>query len=194
MSSPVNGFTNNPKIVYITKRDLFQLSCLHSGQEIWPRCSRSDFNSVSPRLRWYLLKAPLKWDFLDIYLTTFFGARNLKNTSAMRVTFLSKMVKIEPKFRKRQKKLEKMFSVSEIIKSEVESINCLYWEENTCHQQWMCSQVILRLWISIRETFFNWTAFTVINKYGKGAAVQISTVFHHIYHGICQSVLWNGTF
>ena len=32
LSSAVNLLTNSPKILYITKRDFFQLSCLHSDQ------------------------------------------------------------------------------------------------------------------------------------------------------------------
>ena len=37
-----------------------------------------------------------------------------------------------------QKKVQKMFSVSEIITSELAVLNCLYQEGNTCHQQSMC--------------------------------------------------------
>ena len=36
--------------------------------------------------------------------------------------------------------------------------------------------------ISIRETFWKSIACTVINKYSKGAAVQISTMFGLVYH------------
>ena len=43
-------------------------------------------------------------------------------------------------------------------------------------------------------TFLNSIVFTVINKYHKRAAVQISTVFGLIYHVPCPSVLWSGTF
>ena len=32
-----------------------------------------------------------------------------------------------------QKKIQKKFLVSEIIASEVASVNCLYCEGNTCH-------------------------------------------------------------
>ena len=39
-------------------------------------------------------KGPLKGDFLEIPLNTFFGVRNLGNASAMRVIFLLKMFKI----------------------------------------------------------------------------------------------------
>ena len=42
----------------------------------------------------FFLKRPLKRDFTDIYLITFFGDGNLGTTSAMRVIFFLKMFKI----------------------------------------------------------------------------------------------------
>ena len=65
----------------------------------------SALNSVSPLLPCYLSKGPLKQDFLDIYLTTPFGCRNLKNESTMRVRFFLKMFKIKGKFRNAKKKI-----------------------------------------------------------------------------------------
>ena len=32
-----------------------------------------------------------------------------------------------------QRKIEKIFIVSEIIASEIAAVNCLYYEGNTCH-------------------------------------------------------------
>ena len=32
-----------------------------------------------------------------------------------------------------QRKIEKIFIVSEIIASEMAAVNCLYYEGNTCH-------------------------------------------------------------
>ena len=57
-------------------------------------CCRSDFNSVSARLPCYLSKGPLKRDFLDIYLTTFFGVLIFKNTPAMRLIVFGKFSKL----------------------------------------------------------------------------------------------------
>ena len=37
-----------------------------------------------------------------------------------------------------QEKIEEKFFVFEIIASELVALNCLYLEENTCHQQSMC--------------------------------------------------------
>ena len=70
-------------------------------------CCRSDFNSVLARFQCWLLKGRLKWDFLDIYLTTFFGVGKLTNTSAVTVISFLKMFKIEFIFRKCKKKKKK---------------------------------------------------------------------------------------
>ena len=61
------------------------------------------------RLPCYLSKGPIKRDFLDIYLTTFFGVCKFKNTSDMRVIFFLEMIKIQFKFRKCKKKFKKKF-------------------------------------------------------------------------------------
>ena len=58
----------------------------------------------------------------------------------------------------------------------------------------MSKQTVLRFSISIRETFSNSIAFTVINKYGKGAVVQISTVFRSVYRVACQRASKTGLF
>ena len=36
-----------------------------------------------------------------------------------------------------QRKIQKIFLVSEIIASEMAAVNCLYYEGNTCHDQSM---------------------------------------------------------
>ena len=90
LSMAVNGLTNCGKIWHISQRDFLNPNCLHRDQWIWSRCYRSDFNSVSTRLQCDLSKGPLKGDFLDIYLTTFFGVRKIKNTSVMRIIFFWK--------------------------------------------------------------------------------------------------------
>ena len=77
-------------------------------------------------LTYYLSQALQKGDFLDIYLTTFFGVSKFENTSAMRVIFFLKIFKMESKFRKcKKKKMEKKFFNSEIIASENVATNCL---------------------------------------------------------------------
>ena len=37
-------------------------------------------------------------------------------------------------------------------------------------------------------------AFTVINKYGKDAAIQILTMFEGVYHVAFRRIPWNETF
>ena len=63
-----------------------------------------------------------------------------------------------------QKKIQKKFLVAEIIASEMAAVNCLYYEENTCHSQSMPYETVLRLCISVREIFSNAISFTVINN------------------------------
>ena len=73
---------------------------------------RSALNSVSNRLPCYFSKDPPETDFLNMYLTMFFGVCKFKNTSAMRVIFFFKILKIESKFRRCRKKTETIFFVS----------------------------------------------------------------------------------
>ena len=63
-----------------------------------------------------------------------------------------------------QKKIEKKFLVSQIIASEMASVNCLYYEGNACHNKSMRSETVLRLCMSVREIFSNAIAFTMINN------------------------------
>ena len=65
--------------------------------------------SVSSRLPCCLLKRRLKWDFLDIYPFTLFGARKLKNTSAMRVNFFWKCLKLNLNLENAKKKFRNCF-------------------------------------------------------------------------------------
>ena len=132
---------------------------------------------MSARLPCYLPNSPLKHDFLDIYLTTLFGVRKFKNTSAMRLIYFLKMFKIEPRFRKCKEISGNNFFVSEIIATEDVAVNCLYKWVNTCYRQLMSWQTLLKFCISLRETSPNWIVFAVSIKFDKGAVVQISTVF-----------------
>ena len=54
--------------------------------------------------------------------------------------------------------------------------------------------VVLRFCIRLTETFSHWISFTVVNKYGKAAAVKISTVFRPVFNVTSRRVLWSGTF
>ena len=88
-----------------------------------------------------------------------------------------------------KKKKEKKFFVFEIIPSELLALHYLYYADNPCHRQSMRSKTVLRFGISLKETFSNAITFTVINKYGKGPAVHIATVFQNICYVVCPRVL-----
>ena len=48
--------------------------------------------------------------------------------------------------------------------------------------------------MSLRVTFSNFIAFTMMNEYGKGAAVEIKSVFGPVYNVACGGVISNSTF
>ena len=124
LSSVVNGLANSPKVLHIIKTDFCELNCLYRDQPILERCCRSDFNTVSARLSIHLSKDPLKLEFLDILLTTYFGVRKFKNTSAMNVMFFWKYWKFQLNL-VNVKKIDRIFLISEIIASDNVAINCL---------------------------------------------------------------------
>ena len=77
LSSAVNVLTKSLETLHITTSDFFQVNYLQSDQWIWYSTCRWVWISVSARLPYCLSMGHLKRDFLDIYLTTFFGVRNL---------------------------------------------------------------------------------------------------------------------
>ena len=80
-----------------------------------------------------------------------------------------------------KKKIHKKFFVFEIIASEFVAPNCVCQKENTCNRHSMCYETVLRFCIFVTESFFCKTiTFPVINKYGKGAVLHISTMFGSI--------------
>ena len=56
----------------------------------------------------------------------------------------------------------------------------------------MCSQTVRTFCILLRDHFSKAIAFTLINKYAKGAVVQIWTMFATLYHFAFRRVFWNG--
>ena len=93
-----------------------------------------------------------------------------------------------------QQKIQKSFFVSEIIASELVSLNCLYEETDTFRRQPMCYKAVPRFCMSIRETFADSTDLAVINKFDKRPVMHISTVLGHVYHVACRRDLSNGSF
>ena len=86
-------------------------------------------------------------------------------------------------------KIQKKFFVSEILASELLSLNCVFQEQDTCHGQPTCSEAVATFGMSIRETFSNSVVLKVINEFDKGAVMQIPTVLEHVYHVACRRVL-----
>ena len=62
---------------------------------------------------------------------------------------------------------------------------CPYEEEDTFHWQPMCYQAVPRFGMSVRQTFSNSIDMAVIQENEKGAAIQVSTAFGHVYHVPC---------
>ena len=81
ISSAANVLTSNPKILHVNKRDFFERNFLASDKWLWSRWCDPDFNCAFVSLPYCLSKDPLKRDFLDIYLTTFWesGTSKIKN-------------------------------------------------------------------------------------------------------------------
>ena len=116
---------NSPEILNMTARHFFELNCLHRDHQIpWKWCD-SYFNTIWSHLPCCLSKGSLKRNFLDIYLTTFFGIRIFANTSAMTVILILKMFQVLSTFQKWTKKMEKQLFHFLSIASELAALNCL---------------------------------------------------------------------
>ena len=83
-----------------------------------------------------------------------------------------------------KKKIQKKFFVFEIIVSELVPLNSLYEADNASHQL-----TLLGFFVSLKEAFSNGTTFTVINRYCKGASIEITAVLRPIFLVICIMVL-----
>ena len=58
----------------------------------------------------------------------------------------------------------------------------------------MCQQAALGFFVSLKETSCNATTLPVINRYWKGAVIQIATLFRSISHVVFLRVLWKVAF
>ena len=94
LSATFNALRKYAKVLHVTVRAFFQLISLHSDQYIWWSWCCSDLNNFWFRLPCCLSKGPLKLDFFEIYLTTFFEVRNFRNKSVMRTSFFSKVLSV----------------------------------------------------------------------------------------------------
>ena len=109
LSSVINMLTNILKNLHITKRVLFPTQLpsqwsINMVKVVWVK-----FQHCLLHLTCYFPKGPRKEDFLEISLTTFFGVRNLGNTSAMRTMFFLKSSKFNLAFKNAEKNSENDF-------------------------------------------------------------------------------------
>ena len=139
-----------------------------------------------------LTKDPMKRDFLHIYLTTFLGIRNFRNTSAMGVIFFLKVWKILSTFQKCREIFWKIFFLDNLMWTGCVNLSLL--KKKTCDRQSICSETVRRFCILLRETLCNLTAFTLINKFAEAVVFEISTVSWPLFHSAFRRIFRNGTF
>ena len=127
------------------------------------------------------------WLFRDLF-SHVFRVPNFGNTSAMRVIFFFNFLKFNLDFKIAEKNSENVFCFSD----NSIWIGCL--ELSLLRRKHLSSAVnvltnsLMPLHIT-KKVFSNSLAFTVINKYGKGGVVDVSTVFGPNYHLACRRVL-----
>ena len=95
---------------YVFKiRPVLNIDWLGSDQGIWQRCCEADFSSALARLPSCLLKGPLKWDILDIYLTTFYDSVISEIQNLWGSFFFSKNLRFNIHFKNAVKNWGKVF-------------------------------------------------------------------------------------
>ena len=156
-------------------------------------CVIWDISTFWSHLPCFLWKGPLKRDFVDIYLTTFFGIINFGNTSAMRVIFFWNCWKLYLNFKNAEHNWEKAFLFLHNC-IWIGRVNLSLLRRENLWPATKCSQKVRGFCILLRGTSSNSIAFPLINKYAKGAVVQISTVFGPIYHVAFPKVFWKRIF
>ena len=127
-----------------------------------------------------LSKGPMKGDFLEIRLTTFFGVRNFGNRSGMRLIFFTKCSKFNLDFKNADTNSENVFCFWD----KWMWIGCLKLSllRRKCPSSAVNMLIKGLKTLHITKTdFFNSIAFKKINKYGKGGVVQCSTVLDPLY-------------
>ena len=180
----VNGSTNFPNILRITQRDFFNLNFLHMDESMWWRCCRSfSFAQCFGPFTTLLVQGSSETDPFRYFSVL----RKFKNASAMRVFFFLKMFNFQSKFRKRKKNWENIFRFWD---------NCIRkcWNKlPLLRAEYLLSAVngLPKLLYIFQRDLFNRNSLT--NKYGKGAVVQLWTVFRPVYHFTYRRVFRNGT-
>ena len=136
-SSVANVLTSSPKKSHAIKRDFFEHNFLGSDWWICLNFFDANFKSAWEHLPCCCGKDPLKQDFLDIYLTTLSESVISEIQKLWGSSFLSKYLKFNLDFKNAAKIWENVF-VSDIISSELVSLNSRYEEQDTFHRQPMC--------------------------------------------------------
>ena len=124
-SSAAKVLTSSPMIWHVNKKEFLEYNFPASDQWIWSGCCDAGFNSVWARLPCCSWEGSIKRDFLDIYLTMFSESLTSKIHTLWGSSFSSKCLKFNLDF-KNAAKTEETYFVSEIIASELGSLNCLY--------------------------------------------------------------------
>ena len=88
----------------------------------------------------------------------------------------AKCLNFNVEFKNAQTNSEGVF-LFEIISSQLVALNGLHEADNACHRQSLCSQKLLRSFVSLKETFSKAITFTVISKYAKGASFRLQQCF-----------------
>ena len=93
-----------------------------------------------------------------------------------------------------EQKIEKKFSVFQIIAFELTVGYSRNLEQDTWYGQSMCEQTPLRFHVTLGETFSKSTSLRMMKKHDKSTLMEISQVFVTLSHVDCQSVFGNGAF
>ena len=133
-----NVLTSSPKPWHFNNREFFQINSLGSDHWIWKSCCDADFNSSCVRVPCCLSKGPLKWDFSDIYLTTFLESLNSEIQNLWRSFFVSKCLQFKLDFKNAFKNWGKVLCFWE---------NCIW---------------IGIVKFSLLRTWYSWTAANVL--------------------------------
>ena len=114
-SSAGNMLTSSRKILHINKRDFIEHNFLASKKWIQERCCEADLNSVWALLQYCFSMHPLKWEFLEIHLTTFSESITSKIQNLWGLPLYSKCLKFNLDF----KKIREKFFLSQVIPSKL---------------------------------------------------------------------------
>ena len=119
--------------------------------------------------------------------------RNFLNTKVWRLSFDAKYLKFNLDFKKEAKNSEKVFCFWEnYIWIGIVKLSLFRRRFFSSRANVLTSSP--KIWYVNKRDFLHSTVLAVISQYDKGALMQISTVHGHVYHVVCQRLLWYGIF